>query len=589
MRPLLTLSSLSVSLAALVACNAPPSEADLAATRGAPVEVYFNDPGSRQETVWKSDAVKIMVDLIDQARSTIRFAVMGFSHDPVIEAMVRAYDRGVTVEMVGDAGHLTNDGYQWFRDRHIPITVGNQAHIMHDKFMVVDDRFVFASTSNWTDSDLQQNSNNFAMIDNPFVAADFTAEHQQMFQGVFGNNKIEIDNGRVYEMGDTTVEVWFAPNEDAMGRILELVDGAEESVKFTIFAFTKDQLGGALIRKQEELVRKGIATPGDPTYGVAGVIDQSQLHSNGQYHEAYRMLGAGIPLRMDGNNAESQPGDYQAGGGRLHSKTLIIDALGDEPAVISGSFNWSASATQSNDEFLLVFRGPRVAEEFDQYFSYLWDNARRFGLEHVGENGLEPGDVVIDEVHWYGAHANDIDGQDEFLELRNRTDRDLRIDMWQVAGVDDFVVGIPPGSILPARGRFAIVDHVLEAYQDGAPQDTNTAFLGGDLVLNAFNDNRQARLYLKDEALELRLLDADANVLDVVGDGGPAFAGGPDGGVVRSMQRNDDPGDGSEPGNWHASRVSQGGSLVNPAPIVPGESRTYRETILATPGEPEGD
>jgi phosphatidylserine/phosphatidylglycerophosphate/cardiolipin synthase-like enzyme len=589
MRPLLTLSSLSVSLAALVACNAPPSEADLAATRGAPVEVYFNDPGSRQETVWKSDAVKIMVDLIDQARSTIRFAVMGFSHDPVIEAMVRAYDRGVTVEMVGDAGHLTNDGYQWFRDRHIPITVGNQAHIMHDKFMVVDDRFVFASTSNWTDSDLQQNSNNFAMIDNPFVAADFTAEHQQMFQGVFGNNKIEIDNGRVYEMGDTTVEVWFAPNEDAMGRILELVDGAEESVKFTIFAFTKDQLGGALVRKQEELVRKGIATPGDPTYGVAGVIDQSQLHSNGQYHEAYRMLGAGIPLRMDGNNAESQPGDYQAGGGRLHSKTLIIDALGDEPAVISGSFNWSASATQSNDEFLLVFRGPRVAEEFDQYFSYLWDNARRFGLEHVGENGLEPGDVVIDEVHWYGAHANDIDGQDEFLELRNRTDRDLRIDMWQVAGVDDFVVGIPPGSILPARGRFAIVDHVLEAYQDGAPQDTNTAFLGGDLVLNAFNDNRQARLYLKDEALELRLLDADANVLDVVGDGGPAFAGGPDGGVVRSMQRNDDPGDGSEPGNWHASRVSQGGSLVNPAPIVPGESRTYRETILATPGEPEGD
>jgi phosphatidylserine/phosphatidylglycerophosphate/cardiolipin synthase-like enzyme len=32
--------------------------------------------------------------------------------------------------------------------------VGNYAHIMHDKFMVVDDRFVFGGTANWSDSDL---------------------------------------------------------------------------------------------------------------------------------------------------------------------------------------------------------------------------------------------------------------------------------------------------------------------------------------------------------------------------------------------------------------------------------------------------
>lgn len=572
---------------ALAACNPPPTQAEIDLTRGAPVEVYFNDPGSRQETVWKADAVKIMIDLVDQASASIRFAVMGFSHDPLIDAFERAYDRGIEIEMVGDAGHLTNDGYLRFRDRHIPMTVGNSAHIMHDKFMVVDDRFVFASTANWSDSDLLQNSNNFAMIDSPYVAADFLDEHRQMFEGVFGHEKARIDNGRVYEIGDTTVEVWFAPNEDAMGRILELVDGAQESVKFTIFAMTKDQLGGALVRKQEDLVRRGVATPGDPTLGVSGVIDQSQLHSNGQYHEAYRMLGAGIPLRMDGNNAESQPGDYQAGGGRLHSKTMIIDGHGAEPVVISGSFNWSASATQSNDEYLLVFHGPRVAERYEEYFGYLWNNARVFGQEWVGENGLEPGDVVIDEVHWYGAHAADIDGFDEFLELRNLTDRALRLDMWQIANPDDFVVGIPPGSVIPPNGRFAIMDHLLEPYVDGAPQDSNTAFTNGDLVLNAFNDDRQARLYLKDEALDLRLLDPRGVEMDAAGDGGPAFAGGPDGGAVRSMQRDASPGDGRDPASWHASRVTRGGKWVNPGPIVPGDPRTYQETILATPGEPE--
>jgi hypothetical protein len=140
--------------------------------------------------------------------------------------------------------------------------------------------------------------------------------------------------------------------------------------------------------------------------------------------------------------------------------------------------------------------------------------------------------------------------------------------------------------VIPAGGRFSIVDHVLETYVDGAPQDTNTAFLTGDLVMNPFNDDRAARLYLKDQALELRLLDPDGTVVDVAGDGGPAFAGGPSGDVVRSMQRSDPPGDGSDPSSWSASGVAEGGANVNPAPILPSEpSRTYRSVILATPGE----
>lgn len=576
--------SLCLSLALAAGCV--PSAADIDGTRGGRVDVYFNDPGSRLETVWDADAQKIMVDLVSQARSNIRFAVMGFSNEELVESFVAAHDRGIDVQMVGDASHINNYGYERFIERQIPMQIGNIAHIMHDKFMVVDDRFIFASTANWSDSDLFNNSNNFVMIDSPALARDFQDEHRQMFEGAFSTQKIEIDNGRVYQVGDTEVEVWFSPNEDAMGRILELVDGATDSVMFTIFAFTKDQLGSSLIRKHNELRSQGKITDGDLSFGVSGVIDQSQLHSNGQYHEAYRMLGAGIPLRLDGNDATVLPGDYQAGGGRLHSKTMVIDAYTDHPVVISGSFNWSASATQSNDEYLLVFRGGRLASEFERYFRSLWDNGRTLGKAFVGEDDLNAGDIIMDEIHWYGAHENDVEGYDEFIELRNLTDRDIPLDMWQISGVDDFVVGIPPGSVIPANGRFSIVDHVIERYVDGAAQDENTAFLTGDLVVNPFNDDRQSRLYLKDEALELYLLDPSGEIVDEVGDGGPAFAGGPDGDSVRSMQRKDPPGNGKDRDSWEASPVSEGGINVNPAPIVPGdESRTYRGTILATPGE----
>jgi hypothetical protein len=551
------------ALLSLLACNRAPSADDLAGTRGGAVDIYFNDPGTNAQNLWEPDYIDVIIEKIDGADATLDIAVMGFSHDGIIDAIERAYWRGVQVRMVGDAAHTSNDGYVRLYALEIPAVVGNFAHIMHHKFIVVDGRFVVCSTANLSTSDLAMNSNNVVTMDSPAVAADFTAEFEQMFSGRFGQSKQEIDNGRVYELGDTEVEVWFSPNEDAIGRMQELVEAAEESVQFTIFAFTKDQIGSLFVRKHEEGLN------------VRGVIDQSQLHSNGQYHEVYRLLAAGVPVRMDANDNTMHPGDYQAGGGRLHSKTMLIDAEGEAPVVITGSFNWSASATLSNDEYLLVLRGPRVAQLYADYFARLWDNGRPLGQSFVGED-VEPGDVVINEVMWYGVNSGDLDGYDEFVELRNMTDREIPLEMWQITNEQDFVVGFPPGSVIPPNGLFTVLDHTLEVYADGAPQDELSAFANGDMVLNAFNDNRQSRLYLKDGQLELTLRDPRGVPLDAAGDGGAAFAGGPDGTAARSMERNNDPGDGTLAGSWHSCSLSEGGANVNPG---------YRSDVIATPDE----
>ena len=60
------------------------------------------------------------------------------------------------------------------------------------------------------------------------------------------------------------------------------------------------------------------------------------------------------PSAWDGNDNSYQPGDYQAGGGRQHSKTLVIDGRTENPVILTGSLNWSSSATIANDETLLV-------------------------------------------------------------------------------------------------------------------------------------------------------------------------------------------------------------------------------------------
>ncbi|TNE84648.1 MAG: hypothetical protein EP330_28660 [Deltaproteobacteria bacterium] len=577
------------ALAMLAGCNAAPSQADYDMTRGGRLDFFFNEPGTRPENLWEPDAEDVLVDMIEMAEAELDIAVMGFGRQRVIDAVIRAYDRGVKVRFVGDAGHLYNSGYQQLEDRQVPMVVGNNAHIMHDKFFVIDRRFVFCGTANITDTDLRRNSNNFVVIDSPPVAADFTAEFEQMFEGVFGHNKVEYFNGRSYTVDDTEVEVWFSPNEDAMGRILEYVDAAEESVRFTIFAFTKDQVGSAFIRKQEEFEEKnaadGIADQAfDPfnnntRRSVAGVIDQSQLHSNRQYHEVFRLLGAGVPVRMDGNDNGRLPGDYQAGGGRLHSKTMVIDAYGANPVVITGSFNWSSSATVSNDEFLLVLKGERVARMYDEYFQLLWGQGRTAGGERVSEGEVAPGDLVINEVQWYGVHENNLDGTDEFIELRNLTDREINLDLWQIANPDDFIVGLPPGARIGPQSTYLILDHVLEEYQDGVPQDQPSAYRNGDLVLNSFNDDRQSRLYLKDGALELILKDPEGAEIDRAGDGGPAFVGGPENGFVYSMERNANPGDGTLESSWHRSSVTDS----------PNVNTWAQPWVVASPGEANGN
>ena len=155
----------------LVACNAPPSQEDLDSTRGGRIDVFFNEPGTRITNKWDPDLVDVLVDLIDSADATLDIAVMGFSKSEVIDALIRAYDRGVMVRMVGDAGHWYAPGYHAVLERHIPLVTGNLTHIMHDKFVVVDDRFVFCGTANFTTSDLTQNSNNVMLIDSPCSAA----------------------------------------------------------------------------------------------------------------------------------------------------------------------------------------------------------------------------------------------------------------------------------------------------------------------------------------------------------------------------------------------------------------------------------
>ncbi len=626
---LVLLGALTASIYA-PGCAMEPDPADMEQAAQPRVRFYFNNTGTRNQNGINHETDDMLIQHIDRAQTTIDFAIMGFSRREVVEALVRAHYRGVRLRFVGDGRHLEHhvSGYQEMERLNIPSVSGNMYHIMHNKFFIIDDRFVITGTGNITPTGYDKNVNNYAFIDSPFIAADFKAEFEQMFSGRFGAAKVKVDNGNTYEVGDTRVEVFFSPQEDAMGRILEYVNSAEHSIHFMIFAFTKDEIGSSFIDKHlafslhnkccnpdtngnldedEQLECEMSVACGDSfdPKGVFGMIDKSQLHSNGPYHEAYRMLMFGLDLRLDGGDNSFQPGDYQAGGGRLHAKTMIIDAGKPTAKVLTGSFNWSSSATIANDETFMVFHGERAAQATLDFWETQWVRGKRFGVDYIGKTNdnenlfdagrpcgeIRPGDVVFNEIHWDGWNGendpSDLGGDDvsndEFIELLNTTDCTIDLSMWTVGTRGDFVTGLYPGTVIGPRERFLLVDHNLSPFIDTLPHDRPSAFTGADFVMNGANDPRFIRLQLRNANFYLQLIDPRGRVMDEVGNEGPLLAGGrefnEDGDAVAnySMERLHPIKDGTKASSWARCDAKEGGAHV---------LENYRSIIIATPGEP---
>ena len=109
-----------------------------------------------------------------------------------------------------------------------------------------------------------------------------------------------------------------------------------------------DQLGEILRQKAEADV------------DVAGVMDEEQVQSNeGTEFDPFRQ--ADLDVRRDGID------------GLLHHKVFIID----EAIVVMGSYNFSQSAEERNDENLLIFYDPVIAQQFVSEFRRVQEQAQR--------------------------------------------------------------------------------------------------------------------------------------------------------------------------------------------------------------------
>jgi phosphatidylserine/phosphatidylglycerophosphate/cardiolipin synthase-like enzyme len=131
-----------------------------------------------------------------------------------------------------------------------------------------------------------------------------------------------------------TVQVAFAPWEDAEGLVIQVIAEAQRQILVQAFSFTSRRIAQALVAAH----RRGVE--------VLVTADREQT-ATGAGNRIRDLAAAGIPVWLETRYAAA------------HSKVMIIDAGTREPAVVTGSFNWTAGAQRRNAENVLVLRRNR--------------------------------------------------------------------------------------------------------------------------------------------------------------------------------------------------------------------------------------
>lgn len=299
-------------------------------------EIYFTDPSNPASPQQSGGVEEAVIASIDSARLSIDVAFYSLSLREIANALLRARDRGVQVRVVMESDNRERSVPQALIDGGIPILGDRREGLMHDKFIIIDHSEVWMGSMNYTTSGAYNDNNNTIHLRSVKIAENYSVEFEEMYtEDLFSTDSLAATPHSTLTIDGMDVENYFSPDDGVAARIAELVSGAQESVYFMAYSFTSDVIGQAV----RERFASGVT--------VMGVVDESQVASN-QGTEFDPFAQAGIDVRMDGIS------------GLMHHKVIIIDGR----IVITGSYNFTASAEDRNDENIFIFYSAEIAEFF---------------------------------------------------------------------------------------------------------------------------------------------------------------------------------------------------------------------------------
>jgi len=313
-------------------------------------EVYFTDPlHVNNPANWQGSIEGRLIDKINAAQTSIHIASFEFDLTPVAEALVAAKKRGVDVRWVTDdeSGLAVDEDpghgqFAMLQEAGIEVRSDDRAALMHNKFWIFDGKIAWTGSTNITISGVFQQNNNTIVIHSPEVAAIYEREFAELWDGKYGPKSPSTVDQQSLAVNGTPIQIYFSPEDHVLDHMIPVVSSATKSIHFMAFSFTDYPLAKAMLDRASAGV------------DVSGVFEK--VGSETDSSELHTFFCAKVPARQDGNPKF------------LHDKVIIVD----NRLVISGSFNFSTNATESNDENVMIIDNPQIANLYTQEFQRVW-------------------------------------------------------------------------------------------------------------------------------------------------------------------------------------------------------------------------
>lgn len=299
-----------------------------------------------------TDICKLLKSLIDNSNSSIDIAIYGYEDTPAItEALKKAKSRGVKIQFVFDQAQ--NPEKTFYKGNSIieNIAISSKSDLnskeagklMHNKFMIFDDKKVLTGSMNFSKTGLSgYDANDVILINSPQIAKLYKEEFNQMLDGKFHNSKVKSNLPNKFNIGNSEIEIYFSPQDKSATRIIQLINNAKHYIYVPTFLITHKGITEALINAKNRSI------------DIKIIIDANSVNTRNTKHAILRENG--IPVKAE---------NYA---GKLHSKTMIID----DTYIILGSMNFSNSGENKNDENMIVLKNTKFAQNYKAFFLYLW-------------------------------------------------------------------------------------------------------------------------------------------------------------------------------------------------------------------------
>jgi len=255
--------------------------------------------------------------------------------------------------------------------------------LAHNKFVVIvvdgTPFGVWTGSTNWTMTGLHTQINNGIAITNEAIATTYLNQWNLIKDSASSfTPALKASNGTVKGPvamnGQQQARIWFTPNTaKAKGGgpdiddLIALVNNAKDGILFVMFMPGQEPLASILQRQQAGLYVRGVVST-LPTGSKANPSLTYQIMNGDGYKN--HLLEVIQPAGADAVGsfiAEFSRQQFLSGMGFAitHSKVIVIDPFGANSVVVTGSHNLSTSASEKNDENLLIIENcPELARAY---------------------------------------------------------------------------------------------------------------------------------------------------------------------------------------------------------------------------------